>query len=1512
MAVVSASPPANPFTLPTPSFQGILDPGAGGSGGTGGAAGQPGGGGAAGAAGNGGSRGLALVGDGSPGVNGVAGLSAVAGSAGSAGLDGTDGTQGTSAQPEVYGTSPIADADPPTAVLTAADVTNANAAAETPYTFTVQFQDDTFVVASSLPNAAVQVQPPSGPAINAQLMGTVLSGSTDGLGDASTITAPSPLLPPGGTWPEIADGTYTVTLPDTAVADLAGNAVPAGDLGTFQENVSVLPSSSVVALPSFSPASFTLNWSGSDNGGPGIASYTIFVSDNGGSFQAIPALTGTTQNSATYSGQPGHTYAFYSVATGIDSNVQPTPAGPQAQTTTAGYQYALSETANGTPTPVTIATVLSGNYSDPNGTPGIAIVELGSNGTWQFSSNGSTWTAIGSVSEAHALLLPQSDSLRFETAANFSGRADLFFLGWNGTQGTAGSFFYITSTGLASPFSAIAGDVAVTVNPVPLWVGSGAELTSILPGSYNIAIPATPAGNTVTAIFGPYFQDGNPAVSVSVAVSALTGTANGTWQYSIDAGSSWTAFPTISTSAALLLSSSDMIRFVPKTSTFAGVVTLTAFAWDGSTGTHGTTSKTNTTAFSPTTMTATATVNNAPALASPNGPTLKAITENATSAGVAVSSLLTTAGYSDPNGNGLSQGVAIVGVSANAPGSWQFMLSGGSWQALPAPSLSSALLLPSTASLRFVSTNQIGTATLSYLGWDQTQGTAGKSFDIAGQGGASAFSATSATASIVVRQAPSWSAGTGASFTSFLPGTYNVANAGTPAGNTVASVFGSFFQDIDPSKSVGVAVVGLTGTANGTWQFSTNGGSSWTSFSTVSSVAAVLLSTNDMIRFVPKTSTFAGVVTLTALAWDGTGSDGGTVNLSAAGSTGGATPFGATTLVASCTVNTAPVLSIASFDLPSVNESCRRPGVDRQYPADQCGLERCRWQDGSLRCGPYRHFRIGNLAMAQRHNLDCLAGDAVERGGLAVAQHGPGAVRAGRKSAIGNQWHRHIDLPRLGPDPGHLRQDLRHQRDRRRHGLQYLLGHGHGPGQFRQSRARLEERRWCLVHLGACPVRVESDAEPGRRHRGQRLRKCLQRHRSRYHGWYRRRRPYWNGRRHLAIFDERRHVVDFFPGDGRGQHERHRLAVGRQRCHSFPSQQDVFRNGVAHRPSLGRQLGDQWRCDPAERSKQRRHQRLQCCHPGRRVHREYGAGPGNDPVRLAECQRERRQLSSDSQHLADERGLERRRRQNGAIGDSHCRRRGLGNLAVAQRIDVDSSATGAFDFLRLAALEHGPIAVRAGRQSTGNNQRHRHADVSRLGSDAGEFRQDFRRRRHRRGHGAVKHGLCHGLDAGRFRQPRTDLDERHRCHVHLGACFVRVESSAEPGWRRGGERLWQRLQRRRSRHHDRHCRHRSDGKTDGSWQYSTTGGASWIAFPATVGAASNGTALLLSGSALVRFLPSQAFFGTVSLTVRAWDGGTGAATAGTIPLSTLSTGSTNHFSASTLTASCTVNTRRRC
>jgi hypothetical protein len=110
------------------------------------------------------------------------------------------------------------------------------------------------------------------------------------------------------------------------VTDASGDIAQAR--GTVVHSV---PSSEVNPLPAVEDnPTFTVTWSGSDPGGPGIASYNVYVSSDGGPFALWQS--GTTANSATFTGQAGQSYGFYSVATDYAGTVQPRPASAQATT----------------------------------------------------------------------------------------------------------------------------------------------------------------------------------------------------------------------------------------------------------------------------------------------------------------------------------------------------------------------------------------------------------------------------------------------------------------------------------------------------------------------------------------------------------------------------------------------------------------------------------------------------------------------------------------------------------------------------------------------------------------------------------------------------------------------------------------------------------------------------------------------------------------------------------------------------------------------------------------------------------------------------------------------------------------------------------------------------------------------------------------------------------------------------------------------------------------------------
>jgi hypothetical protein len=113
------------------------------------------------------------------------------------------------------------------------------------------------------------------------------------------------------------------------------------------------PTSAVNPLPTTTTnPSFTVSWSGSDGLGSGIATFDIFVSDDGAPYQLWQA--GTTHTSATYTGQSGHTYRFYNVATSNVGLVQPTPSAAQATTEVSAASSNLPTSPSPTPAPPVI------------------------------------------------------------------------------------------------------------------------------------------------------------------------------------------------------------------------------------------------------------------------------------------------------------------------------------------------------------------------------------------------------------------------------------------------------------------------------------------------------------------------------------------------------------------------------------------------------------------------------------------------------------------------------------------------------------------------------------------------------------------------------------------------------------------------------------------------------------------------------------------------------------------------------------------------------------------------------------------------------------------------------------------------------------------------------------------------------------------------------------------------------------------------------------------------------
>ncbi|MEG3905099.1 esterase-like activity of phytase family protein, partial [Microcoleus sp. SVA1B4] len=135
-----------------------------------------------------------------------------------------------------------------------------------------------------------------------------------------------------------------------------------------------------------------------------------------------------------------------------------------------------------------------------------------------------------------------------------------------------------------------------------------------------------------------------------------------------------------------------------------------------------------------------------------------------------------------------------------------------------------------------------------------------------------------------------------------------------PASNTgtlVSALIAGAVTDPDTADTQGIAVT-ATDNTNGSWEYSTDSGATWTAFGTPSTAAARLVAGTARIRFVPNAD-YNGTANITYQAWDGTttnsGSNniltnGGTADISTASSMGGLAAFSTASETATITVDT--------------------------------------------------------------------------------------------------------------------------------------------------------------------------------------------------------------------------------------------------------------------------------------------------------------------------------------------------------------------------------------------------------------------------------------------------------------------------------------------------------------------------------------------------------------------------------------------------------------------------------
>ncbi len=181
--------------------------------------------------------------------------------------------------------------------------------------------------------AALSLSDDGGPnLINGDVTITLVSGSTYRIGGLSSLTT--------------IEGSYTLTVDAADITDPGGNP-GAGSQSTSWLMDTTPPTSGLDELPSeIDATSFTINVTAFDAPGPGalessgLATIAIYFSTDGGRYVLFTTVP-PGDPSTTFTGQPGNTYSFYSIATDEAGNVQPTPQFPQATIRVNGQPAAV-------------------------------------------------------------------------------------------------------------------------------------------------------------------------------------------------------------------------------------------------------------------------------------------------------------------------------------------------------------------------------------------------------------------------------------------------------------------------------------------------------------------------------------------------------------------------------------------------------------------------------------------------------------------------------------------------------------------------------------------------------------------------------------------------------------------------------------------------------------------------------------------------------------------------------------------------------------------------------------------------------------------------------------------------------------------------------------------------------------------------------------------------------------------------------------------------------------------
>ena len=182
--------------------------------------------------------------------------------------------------------------------------------------------------------------------------------------------------------------------------------------------------------------------------------------------------------------------------------------------------------------------------------------------------------------------------MRFLPDGKNGNTGSITYRAWDQTGGTAGTKVDVSTNGGTTPYSTATASSAITVtdvNDAPVLDNTKTQpFTTITEDDLNNP------GNTVASLLGLAQSDVdlNAVQGIAITATSITlenGDVVGTkaWQYSTDGGATWNNIGAVSDTQALLLRSTDLVRFLPDGKN-GNTGSITYRAWDQTGGTAGT------------------------------------------------------------------------------------------------------------------------------------------------------------------------------------------------------------------------------------------------------------------------------------------------------------------------------------------------------------------------------------------------------------------------------------------------------------------------------------------------------------------------------------------------------------------------------------------------------------------------------------------------------------------------------------------------------------------------------------------------------------------------------------------------------------------------------------------------------------------------------------------------------------------------------------------------------------